>query len=45
MGATLTGVPLYSIRGYVAIEHLEVPLSNDLTLPIVRMEKLSPVRM
>ena len=45
MGATLTGVPLYSIRGYVAIERLEVPLANGLTLPIVRMEKLSPVRM
>lgn len=39
MGATLTGVPLYSARGYTAIEHLEVPMGPNLSLPIVRMEK------
>lgn len=39
MGATLTGVPLYRARGYVALENLEVPLANGETLPIVRMEK------
>jgi hypothetical protein len=39
MGATLTGVPLYQARGYVAVENLEVPLANGETLPIVRMEK------
>jgi GNAT superfamily N-acetyltransferase len=39
MGATLTGVPLYQARGYVARENLEVPLANGETLPIVRMEK------
>jgi GNAT superfamily N-acetyltransferase len=39
MGATLTGVPLYSARGYRALEHLAVPLGNGLSLPIVRMEK------
>jgi GNAT superfamily N-acetyltransferase len=39
MGATLTGVPLYQARGYIAIEHIEVPLANGVTLPIVRMEK------
>jgi GNAT superfamily N-acetyltransferase len=39
MGATLTGVPLYQARGYVALENLEVPLANGETLPIVRMEK------
>jgi len=39
MGATLTGVPLYAARGYVAIEDLEVPLANGERLPIVRMEK------
>jgi len=39
MGATLTGVPLYKARGYVALEDLEVPLANGETLPIVRMEK------
>jgi len=39
MGATLTGVPLYQARGYVALENLEVPLAHGETLPIVRMEK------
>ena len=39
MGATLTGVPLYQARGYVARENLEVPLANGETLRIVRMEK------
>jgi len=39
MGATLTGVPLYRARGYVALEDLEVPLADGLSLPIVRMEK------
>jgi GNAT superfamily N-acetyltransferase len=39
MGATLTGVPLYRARGYVALENLEVPLANGESLPIVRMEK------
>jgi GNAT superfamily N-acetyltransferase len=39
MGATLTGVPLYKARGYVALEDLDVPLANGETLPIVRMEK------
>ena len=39
MGATLTGVPLYSARGYVVLEHLGVPFPNGECLPIVRMEK------
>lgn len=39
MGATLTGVLLYQVRGYVALENLEVPLANGESLPIVRMEK------
>lgn len=42
MGATLTGVPLYQARGYVALENLEVPLANGESLPIVRMEKQVP---
>ncbi len=42
MGATLTGVPLYQARGYVALENLEVPLANGESLPIVRMEKRVP---
>jgi GNAT superfamily N-acetyltransferase len=39
MGATLTGVLLYQVRGYAALENLEVPLPNGESLPIVRMEK------
>jgi GNAT superfamily N-acetyltransferase len=39
MGATLTGVPLYRARGYVAVETLEAPLANEETLTVVRMEK------
>jgi GNAT superfamily N-acetyltransferase len=39
MGATLTGVPFYKARGYVAVEQLEVPLENGATMPIVRMGK------
>ena len=41
MGATLTGVPLYQARGYVALQNLEVPLANGESLPIVRMEKVA----
>ncbi len=39
MGATLTGVPFYRARGYVELEHLEVPLPDGLSLRIVRMAK------
>lgn len=39
MGATLTGVPMYRARGYVELEHLEVPLENGESLPIFRMTK------
>jgi GNAT superfamily N-acetyltransferase len=39
MGATLTGVPFYSARDYVPSEHLDVPLQNGETAPIVRMER------
>jgi GNAT superfamily N-acetyltransferase len=39
MGATLTGVPLYRARGYVAMEKLEAPLANGESLTVVRMEK------
>jgi GNAT superfamily N-acetyltransferase len=47
MGATLTGVPFYRVKGYVELETTEVPLENGLTLPIVRMEKvrIGKVRM
>lgn len=39
MGATLTGVRLFSARGYVAMENLKVPLPNGELLPVVRMSK------
>jgi GNAT superfamily N-acetyltransferase len=39
MGATLSGVPFYRAKGYVAVEDYEAPLSNGSALPIVRMTK------
>jgi hypothetical protein len=39
MGATLTGVPFYRVKGYVELEHLAVPLANGESLAIVRMAK------
>jgi len=43
MGATLTGVPLYRAKGYVALENLDVPLKNGELLAVIRMEKrISP---
>lgn len=42
MGSTLTGVPLYRLRGYGEIERITVPLGNGETLPIVKMFKSAP---
>jgi len=42
MGSTLTGVPLYRLKGYVEIERIAVPLHNGDALPIVRMSKIGP---
>jgi GNAT superfamily N-acetyltransferase len=39
MGSTLTGVPLYRLKGYVEVERIEVPLSNGESLPVVKMVK------
>jgi GNAT superfamily N-acetyltransferase len=39
MGATLTGVPMYSARGYTKHEKIEAPLPNGLSLTVVRMSK------
>ena len=41
MGSTLTGVPLYQLKGYVEVERIAVPLRNGEALPIVRMTKSS----
>jgi GNAT superfamily N-acetyltransferase len=39
MGSTLTGVPLYALRGYRACETIHVALPNGEALPVVRMVK------
>ena len=39
MGATLSGVAFYRVKGYAALENLQVPLGNGEMLPIVRMAK------
>jgi GNAT superfamily N-acetyltransferase len=39
MGATVTGERMYRVRGYTPQEHLDVPLANGASLPIIRMEK------
>jgi GNAT superfamily N-acetyltransferase len=39
MGATLSGVPFYAAKGYVALESVSVPLGEGESLPIVRMAK------
>jgi GNAT superfamily N-acetyltransferase len=38
-GSTLTGVPLYTRRGYVECRRIDVPLPNGASLPVVLMEK------
>jgi GNAT superfamily N-acetyltransferase len=40
MGSTLTGVPLYSLKGYERREDVGVPLPNGEFLPIVHMVKI-----
>jgi GNAT superfamily N-acetyltransferase len=40
MGSTLTGVPLYSLKGYEKRENVAVPLPNGEFLPIIHMVKL-----
>lgn len=39
MGSTLTGVPLYKLRGYVEMERVAVPLGNGEAVAVVRMVK------
>jgi N-acetylglutamate synthase-like GNAT family acetyltransferase len=41
MGATLTGARLFGAKGYLAVENIEVPLKNGLTLPVIHMAKRS----
>jgi len=42
MGSTLTGVPLYTLKGYAPVERVEIPLPNGAAVPIVRMTKTLP---
>ncbi len=37
--ATLSGQPLYAESGFTAVEHFEIPLGGELTMPVVRMNK------
>src|SRR6202453_4235297 len=39
MGSTLTGVPLYRLKGYVEVERIDVPLANGEALEVVKMVK------
>jgi GNAT superfamily N-acetyltransferase len=39
MGSTLTGVPLYRLKGYVEVERIAVSLKNGETVPVVKMAK------
>jgi len=39
LGATITGERLYRARGYEAIDRIEVPLADGVSLPVIRMSK------
>jgi GNAT superfamily N-acetyltransferase len=39
LGATLPGVPLYTVMGYIAIERIDAPLPDGEFLGIVKMRK------
>jgi GNAT superfamily N-acetyltransferase len=43
MGATLTGAKLFGAKGYVAVEKIEIPLKNGLSLPVIHMAKKAKV--
>ena len=44
MGSTLTGVPLYRLRGYAELERVDVPLPNGEVLPVIRMQKIAGIQ-
>jgi hypothetical protein len=39
MGSTLTGVPLYKLKGYIERSRSSLPLPNGEALEVVRMDK------
>jgi GNAT superfamily N-acetyltransferase len=41
MGSTLTGAPLYRLKGYVETERIAVPLKNGEALPVLKMVKIA----
>jgi len=41
MGSTLTGVALYTLKGYREMERREVPVGGGETIQVVRMMKMS----
>lgn len=40
MGATLSGIPFYKVLGYAELEGQSAPMSENQSLPIVRMGKV-----
>jgi len=39
MGSTLTGLKLYSLRGYKEVDRMRVPVCDRETIEVVRMIK------
>jgi GNAT superfamily N-acetyltransferase len=39
MGSTLSGVPLYTLKGYEALEEIDVPVGEGRSICVVRMAK------
>jgi GNAT superfamily N-acetyltransferase len=39
MGSTLSGVPLYTLKGYEALEEIDVPVGDGRSISVVRMAK------
>lgn len=39
MGSTLSGVPLYRLKGYQTVEEIDVPVGEGRSIPVVRMSK------
>jgi GNAT superfamily N-acetyltransferase len=39
MGSTLSGVPLYTLKGYEALEEIDVPVGEGRSISVVRMAK------
>ena len=42
LGSTLTGIPFYRARGYVELEHVDIPMPDGDRFAVVRMVKPRP---